>query len=231
MDLLTTRPAAYSATREVGVARGAKVKTRVIGLTGGIASGKSTVARILRELGAPVVDADVLARQVVEPGQPAYEDIVREFGTGVLAADGTLDRKKLGERVFGDPAARARLNAITHPRIGAAGQAEIARHVAAGAPVVFYEAALIVENGMHRLLDGLVVVSASPEAQLVRTMQRDGLDDSAARARLAAQLPLADKLAAATHVIDNSGTPDDTRAQVVALWTELTTATPAKKEA
>jgi dephospho-CoA kinase len=193
----------------------------VIGLTGGIASGKSSVAVILRELGAPVVDADVLARQVVEPGQPAYEDIVREFGNGVLAADATIDRKKLGERVFADPAARAKLNAITHPRIGAAGQAEIARHVAAGAAIVFYEAALIVENGMHRALDGLVVVSASAEAQLARTIARDGLDEAAARARLAAQLPLADKLAAATHVIDNSGDREATRAQVVALWDAL----------
>jgi dephospho-CoA kinase len=193
----------------------------VIGLTGGIASGKSTVATILRELGAPVVDADVLARQVVEPGQPAYQDIVREFGNDVLGTDGTIDRKKLGERVFGDPAARARLNAITHPRIGAAGQAEIARHVAAGAPVVIYEAALIVENGLHRALDGLVVVSASPEAQLARTVARDGLGEDAARARLAAQLPLADKLAAATHVVDNSGTIEATRAQVVALWKDF----------
>ena len=197
-------------------------RTRVIGLTGGIASGKSTVAAILRELGAPIVDADVLARQVVEPGQPAYQDLVREFGTGILAADGTLDRKKLGERVFADPTARGRLNAITHPRIGAAGQEAIARHVAAGAPVVIYEAALIVENGMHRLLDGLIVVSASPEAQLLRTVTRDGLDQAAARARLAAQLPLADKLAAATHVIDNSGSLAETRAQVASLWRELT---------
>ncbi len=199
--------------------------TRVIGLTGGIASGKSTVAAILRELGAPIVDADVLARQVVEPGQPAYDDIVREFGRDVLAADGSIDRKLLGARIFGDAAARARLNAITHPRIGAAGQAEIARHVAAGAPVVIYEAALIVENGLWRGLDGLIVVSASPEAQLARTLARDGLDESAARARLAAQLPLADKLAVADHVIDNSGTLDETRAQVAALWKRLTHAT------
>jgi dephospho-CoA kinase len=197
-------------------------RTRVIGLTGGIASGKSTVAGMLRELGAPIIDADVLARQVVEPGQPAYEDIVREFGPQVLAADGTIDRKRLGERVFGDAAARARLNAITHPRIGAAGQAQIAHFSAAGAPVVIYEAALIVENGIHRALDGLIVVSASPEVQLERTMRRDGLDEAAARARLAAQLPLADKLAVATEVVDNSGTPAETRAQVAALWKRLT---------
>jgi len=150
---------------------------------------------------------------------------VREFGREVLADDGRIDRKKLGERVFADPAARARLNAITHPRIGAAGQAEIARHAARGEPVVIYEAALIVENGIHRALDGLIVVSASPEVQLARTMARDGLDEAAARARLAAQLPLADKLAAATHVIDNSGGREATHAQVAALWNQLTQAT------
>ncbi len=193
----------------------------MIGLTGGIASGKSSVAAILRDLGAQVLDADVLARQVVEPGQPAYQDIVREFGTGVLAEGGSLDRKRLGELVFADPAARARLNAITHPRIGAAGQAEIARHVAAGESVVIYEAALLVENGLHRALDGLIVVSAAPEVQLQRLMRRDGLDEAAARARLAAQLPLADKLAVASHVIHNDGFPDATHAQVVALWEEL----------
>jgi dephospho-CoA kinase len=194
---------------------------KVIGLTGGIASGKSLVARTLRELGAPVVDADLIARQVVEPGQPAYDDIVREFGRGVLGEDGTIDRKKLGEVVFGDDAARRKLNAITHPRIAAASQAEIARALASGAPGVFYEAALLVENGVHKALAGLVVVKAPPEAQLARTMARDGLDEAAARARLASQLPLEAKLAAATHVIENGGTIEDTRAQVERLYREL----------
>jgi dephospho-CoA kinase len=176
---------------------------------------------MLRELGAPVVDADVLAREVVEPGRPAYEDIVREFGAGVLAPDGAIDRKALGARVFGDAAARARLNAITHPRIAQAAQEAVARHAAAGAPVVIYEAALIVENGLHRALDGLIVVSVPAEVQVARTMARDGLDEAAARARLAAQLPLADKLAVASHVVDNSGSPAETRAQVERIWREL----------
>jgi dephospho-CoA kinase len=197
------------------------VATRVIGLTGGIASGKSSVARVLRELGARVVDADLLARQVVEPGQPAYDDIVRSFGRDVLAPDGEIDRKKLGAIVFADAEQRRRLNAITHPRIAAAGQAEIARHASAGATVVFYEAALLVEAGLHRALAGLVVVSAPPEVQLARLVARDGLSESEARARLAAQLPLADKLAVATHVIDNAGDEASTRAQVVALWQSL----------
>jgi dephospho-CoA kinase len=191
---------------------------RILGLTGGIASGKSLVARILRELGVPVVDADELARRVVEPGQPALADLVAEFGPGVLAADGTLDRKALAALVFGDEARRRRLNAITHPRIAALSQQEIARHAAAGAPVVIYEAPLLVENGIHRALDGLIVVSATPEQQLARAQARDGMDVAAARARIASQLPLADKLAAATYVIDNSGTPEATRAQVEAMW-------------
>jgi dephospho-CoA kinase len=195
--------------------------TRVIGLTGGIGSGKSTVARILRELGAPVVDADDLARRVVEPGRPAYDDIVSEFGPGVLAADGTLDRKRLADIVFADADKRKRLQQITHPRIAQMSQAETAAHAARGAPVVVYEAALLVENGIHRALDGLIVVSATPEEQLARAVARDGMTEDAARARIASQLPLADKLAVATHIIYNTGPVDDTRRQVEALWREL----------
>lgn len=194
---------------------------KVIGLTGGIASGKSTVAALLRAQGIPVVDADAVARTVVEPGQPAYEDIVREFGRDVLGADGTIDRKRLGERVFSDEARRRVLNTITHPRIAAASQAEIAAHVARGAPIVFYEAPLIVENGLQRALDGLVVVAVPPEVQVRRTMERDGLGEAAARARLASQLPLAAKIAVATHVIDNSGSLAATRAQVDELIEKL----------
>jgi dephospho-CoA kinase len=195
--------------------------TRVIGLTGGIASGKSLVAGILRELGAPVIDADELARKVVEPGQPAFDDIVREFGPAAVAADGTLDRKRLAEIVFADEAKRKRLGQITHPRIAQLALAETAAHAARGAPIVIYEAALLVENGLHRALGGLIVVQSSPEQQLARAAARDGAGEEAARARIASQLPLADKLAAATHVIDNSGTPEETRRQVERLWREL----------
>jgi dephospho-CoA kinase len=195
--------------------------TRVIGLTGGIASGKSAVAATLRELGHPVIDADALARQVVEPGSPALAEIVARFGREVLDAEGRLDRKRLGDIVFSDAAARADLNRIIHPRIGAAGQAEIARLAAAGAPLVFYEAALLVENGLARAFDGLIVVAVSPEIQLARLIARDGLGRPEAEARLAAQLPLETKLAAATHVIDNGEGPDATRVQVEALVREL----------
>ncbi|MCB9563513.1 MAG: dephospho-CoA kinase [Kofleriaceae bacterium] len=186
----------------------------VIGLTGGIASGKSAVAAMLRERGAAVVDADLVARQVVEPGQPALDDIRARFGDDVLAADGTLDRKKLGERVFADPAARADLNAITHPRIALASQSEIAAWQARGAHVVFYEAALLVENGAHRGLDALIVVAVPPDVQVARLRDRDGLDEAAARARLASQLPLDAKLKHATWVIDNGGDLAATRQQV-----------------
>lgn len=195
--------------------------TRVIGLTGGIASGKSLVAQILRELGAPVIDADELARRVVQPGQPAYDDIVHEFGRGVLAADGTLDRKRLGAIVFGDEKKRKRLGQITHPRIAQLALAETAAHSARGEPIVIYEAALLVENDIHGSLAGLIVVKAQPDQQLARATARDGAGEEAARARMASQLPLADKLAVATHVIDNSGTPEETRRQVENLWREL----------
>jgi dephospho-CoA kinase len=196
---------------------------RVIGLTGGIASGKSTVARILRELGAAVVDADELARRVVEPGRPAHAELVREFGPEILAPDGTIDRKKLGAMVFADEARRRRLNAITHPRIGEEARREIADHAARGADVVIYEAALLVENGLHRALDGMIVVAATPEQQRARAMERDGLLAGAADARIAAQLPLADKVAAATHVIQNTGSLAETREQVARLWEQLKT--------
>ncbi len=195
--------------------------TRVIGLTGGIASGKSLVAKILRDLGAPVIDADELARKVVEPGQPAYDDVVREFGAGVLGEDGALDRKRLAEIVFADEKKRKRLGQITHPRIAQLALAETAALAARGAPIVIYEAALLVENGIHKNLGGLIVVKAEPEQQLARATARDGAGEEAARARIASQLPLADKLAVATHVIDNSGTPEETRRQVEKLWREL----------
>ncbi len=176
-----------------------------MGLTGGIASGKSTVAKLLTDHGAAVVDADLLARQVVEPGQPALGELVARFGVEILTAEGTLDRKRLGGIVFADPAARADLQRITHPRIAAASAAAIAAWADAGANVVFYEAALLVENRTHLGLAGLVVVATPPEVQHARLMARDGLSAEEATARIAAQASLEDKLAAATWVITNDG--------------------------
>lgn len=196
--------------------------TRVVGLTGGIASGKSTVGNMFRELGAAVVDADELARRVVEPGQPALAEIVDRFGQRVLTETGRLDRKQLGDIVFSDEVARKALDAITHPRIAQVSQTEIARHAADGQPVVLYEAALIVENRLYEWMHGLIVVSVPEAVQLSRLMERDGIDEAAARARIDSQLPLSDKRARATHVIDNSGDLALTRARVEEVWKELT---------
>lgn len=177
----------------------------MIGLTGGIASGKSAVARLLRARGAAVVDADALAREVVEPGQPALADLVDAFGPAVLGADGRLDRKRLGAIVFADAAARAKINAITHPRIGARSREEVAAAAARGHGVVFYEAALLVENGSYKGLDALIVVAASPAVQERRLIERDGMGADDAKARIASQLPVEDKKKVATWVIENDG--------------------------
>ena len=194
---------------------------RVFGLTGGIASGKSTVSDMLRALGAPVVDADRLARKVVEPGSPALAEIAARFGPDVLDAEGRLDRPRMARRVFSDPAARAELEAITHPRIAAAGAEAFASLAAAGHRVAIYEAPLLVERRLHEGMAGVIVVSVPEEVQLERLTRRDGLDEAAARARIAAQLPLADKIAVARWVVDNSGTLEQTRAQVEAIWREI----------
>ncbi len=177
---------------------------------------------MFRELGAAIVDADELAREVVEPGQPALEEIRDRFGPQVLTEDGRLDRAKMGDIVFSDDGARRLLNAVVHPRVAEASREAIAAHAAAGEKVVLYEAALLVENGIHRGLDGLIVVAAPEAAQLERIRQRDGLSEQAARARIAAQLPLSDKVAAADFVIDNGGELADTREQVRKVWARAT---------
>jgi len=193
-------------------------RRRVIGLTGNIGSGKSTVARMLGELGADVIDADQVARDVVKPGLPAFDEIVAEFGPVSLAKDGTIDRKALGAHVFGDPLARRRLEAITHPRIAMETQRRIG---ASKAAVVVYEATLLVENGIHKGLDGLIVVT-SPEAQQVaRVVARDGMAEEEVERRLAAQLPAAKKAAEADWVVKNEGSLADLQRQVEAVWKEL----------
>lgn len=193
----------------------------VIGLTGGIASGKSTVARMLAERGAAIVDADQLARQIVEPGKPALAELLARFGATILTGDGELDRKRLGAIAFSDPEARADLNRITHPRIAAASAQAISAFADAGAEVVFYEAALLVENRAHTGLAALVVVAASPEVQLARVMARDGLDADAAKKRIDSQLPLAEKRAVATWVIENDGDEAQLAAEVDRVVAEI----------
>ncbi len=175
-----------------------------VGLTGGIASGKSTVARAFEALGVPIVDADLLAREVVAPGSEGLAEVVRVFGADVLNGDGTLHRKVLGARVFANAALLAQLNAITHPRIALAAAERMRAIAQTDVPYAIYEAALIVENGMHRGMEALVVVAVDETTQLARMKLRDGLNDDEARARIAAQAPLAHKLAAADFVIDNS---------------------------
>ena len=190
------------------------MKAGTVGLTGGIATGKSTVAGFFRARGIPVVDADQIARDVVAPGQPAFVEIVNTFGAEFLGPDGGLDREKLGAKVFGDADARATLEGITHPRIAEASSTRLREEAASGAPYVMYEAALLVENGSHRAFGALVVVSLEAEQQLARLMARSGLDEASARARIASQLPLADKIAVADFVIRNEGAIPETEAQV-----------------
>ncbi len=197
---------------------------RVIGLTGGIASGKSTAAKILVELGARVVDADQIARDVVAPGQPALAELVARFGSEYLLPDGSLDRKRLGARVFADVDERRKLNAITHPRIAAETQARLAALRDAGEPLAVYEAALLVENGAQAGLDGLIVVACSEPTQRARLMARDGLSAEEADARMAAQWPLAQKVAVADWVIDSNGTLAETREATGRVWAEVVAA-------
>jgi dephospho-CoA kinase len=186
---------------------------RVFGLTGNIGTGKSTVAQLFADHGIPVVDADQVARDVVAPGTPGLAEVAARF-PGVVNDAGELDRKALGERVFADAQERAALNAILHPRIGAEVRARLDRLAARGAAVAIYEAALIVENGLHHGLDGLIVVSAPVTEQIRRLRSRDGMSESDARARIAAQLPAHEKLKAADFVIENTGAPELLRAQV-----------------
>jgi dephospho-CoA kinase len=178
---------------------------RLVGLTGGIASGKSTFAAALRRRGVPVVDADVLARAAVAPGAPALAEIARTFGSEVLAPDGGLDRKRMAAIVFADPAARRRLEAITHPAVRRLMAEETARLAGQGHDLAFYDTPLLFEVGLDAILDSVVVVWAPPAVQRARLASRDGLAPAEADARLAAQLPIDEKAARADFVVENVG--------------------------
>lgn len=180
-------------------------KGRVIGLTGNIACGKSTVARLLGELGVPVVDADAVAREVTSRGAPALEAIVREFGQAVLDESGALDRKAMREVVFKDEARRKKLESILHPAIQARSRELISQHLKAGKPVVVYEAALLVETGRDREFDGLLVVTCDAETQKERLIERDsGMSAELAEQLAASQLSQDEKARRATWVIENN---------------------------
>ena len=188
-------------------------RVRIWGLTGNIGSGKSTVGRLLAARGIPVVDADQVAREVVEPGRPALREIAARF-PGVLRPDGTLDRKALAARIFADEVERVALERIIHPRIAQEVATRMAALASAGQGTAVYEAALIVENGLQRGLDGLIVVTAPAEAQIARLRLRDGMSEEEARARIAAQLSAGEKAKLATVVIENDGSEADLSARV-----------------
>jgi len=192
-----------------------------LGLTGGIASGKSAVAAMLREKGFSVLDADSLAHKLIEPGQPAYSEVLDEFGQAVLSPDARVDRAKLSAIVFNDRSKLDRLNAIVHPRVAEFVFRQFDEWQRAGTrDAGFVEAALLIESGIHKKLDGLVVAWCEPEQQLQRLLDR-GLSESEARRRIAAQLPVEEKLLLATEKIDCSGSLDETRRQVEALAARL----------
>jgi dephospho-CoA kinase len=192
----------------------------LVGLTGGIGSGKSTVAHMLEERGAVVFDADALARRAVETGTPGYHAVVERFGANVLAPGGELDREALASIVFADPAARRDLEAIVHP--------EVRRMFAEGAEehrdsdhVVVFSAPLLVETGMHTAFEVLLVVSTTVETQVERLMRDRGMAEDAIRARIAAQAPLEDKAAVADVLIDNEGSREELEGQVERIWADL----------
>jgi dephospho-CoA kinase len=190
---------------------------KLIGLTGGIASGKSTVSAILRRLGAQVIDADALAREVVKPHQPAWTEIVSTFGNEILQSDQTLDRKKLRKLVFDNLNARKQLEAITHPKIRRLAQEKIAESAATGAPLVVYEAPLLFETGVHLWLRPVILVACDSAAQRRRLQQRDNLTPAEIEQHLGAQMSLEEKRKLADCVIDNNGTLEDLESKVKTL--------------
>jgi len=193
---------------------------RIIGLTGGIGTGKSTASAMLRELGAQVIDADEIAREVVVPGSPAYLDIQQRF-PDVIGPDGRLDRAKLAGVIFSSAPERAALNAIIHPRIHGAFLEKKAALAKRGVPVAIYDAALLIENGLQHQMNGVILVTAPRELQIARLRQRNGLTQDEAEARLSSQMPLSEKERFATWIIDNSGDLVRLRAQVAKVWNAI----------
>ncbi|KAJ8364590.1 hypothetical protein SKAU_G00134210 [Synaphobranchus kaupii] len=194
----------------------------LVGLTGGIASGKSTVSSSLRDLGCPIIDADVVARQVVEPNSPAYVRIVQHFGSEILLENGEIDRQKLGQIVFSSTEKRRMLNSITHPEIHKAMLRQILFYFLRGYRYVVLDVPLLFETRrLTRFLNHTVVVYCDPATQLSRLMQRDGLTQEQAEQRIASQMPMNEKRGLANHVIENSGSREDTHRQVLRLHTKL----------
>ena len=196
----------------------------ILGITGGIASGKTTVAQAFQALGAVVVSADVLAREVVCPGTKVLQQITEYFGGLVLREDGTLNRQLMAEMVFNDDQARIALNGMTHPAIAALARTRLGEAKQGGAPLVIYDAPLLYEVGADREVDKVLVVRVDAEVQLTRLMARDGINRPQALARVAAQMPQEEKVARADFVVDNSGTAKETQGQVRSLMERLSPA-------
>ncbi len=194
----------------------------VYGLTGGIASGKSTVARILRARGIPVIDADEVAREVLEPGTPGLAAVLEAFGPTLVRPDGALDRDALARIIFSDPEARQRLNQIVHPRVQAAMAERVLQLASEGAPLAIMDIPLLYEARDPASFAGIIVVYVTPETQLARLMHRNGYTHEEAGARIRSQMPLAEKARRATYVIDNEGTGAETEAQIDLLLERLT---------
>ena len=193
-----------------------------VGLTGGIASGKSTVSGMFRELGAHIIDADVLAKEALEPGRPAYAETIRVFGRRIAGSDGRIDRRALGEIVFGDPEKRRALEAIVHPRVFEE-EARIFGELSAREPrgIAVFDAALLIESGAHVRMDKVVLVWCREETQVARMAEKWGLTPEEAAVRVRAQMPLDEKKKYADYVIDNDGDLAGTRAQVARIYSEL----------
>lgn len=201
-------------------------RSLILGVTGGIASGKSLVTEIFRSLGALVVSADELAREAVLPGSETLYRLVGQFGRDILQADGSLDRKTLAERVFTNAGAREALNRITHPAIAALAEKRLQELSQQAGRLVVYEAPLLFEAGADKRVDAVLVVRVDEPLQIERLMRRNGLTEGQARARIAAQMPQAEKVARADYVIDNSGSPEATSEQVRKIFRHLGTLLP-----
>jgi dephospho-CoA kinase len=196
---------------------------KLIGLTGGIASGKTTVAKILKRLGAAIVDADALSREVVEPERDAWKEIVDAFGRAVLQPDQSLDRAKLRATIFNNPDARKKLESIIHPRVRALAEERIAQYAAAGYEIVVYEVPLLFEGKLHEWLRPVILVACDVEIQRQRLQQRDRLSAEEAQKHIDAQMSLDEKRRLADYVIENDGNLEDLERQVQAIFTQIKT--------
>jgi len=196
-------------------------KTLVVGVTGGIATGKTTVARMFEDLGAKVISADDIVHRILEPGTEVWERVLREFGREVLKPDGNIDRSKLGEIVFRDPVKRSRLEAMTHPPVLDYLQKEADSFRRSGRGVLILEIPLLIEAGALRMVDKVLVVTAEQESQISRLEKRYGISRDEAMLRISSQLPLAEKVRYADWVISAEGTLDSTKKQVERVWSDV----------